>query len=252
MIGSDGVICFIAAQWHLHIKILLELNGCMTNTQNPMSSQSRIELYKEAMSIEHERAALQSKLDQLQSRLQQIQALLFTSGGNGSAPSAANVKVARGGTKPRAARGELKARILDALAAAGNEGIRVRDLAATIGSKASALHSWFQFARKTVPAIRKAGKGRYRLVGPLRAAAAAQPKAPKARAAKKSGGKQRGQVSVAIQSALQAAGNDGAKVADLAKTLGINPRNLYVWFATTGRKFKAIKKVSPGHYRLQS
>jgi transposase-like protein len=225
-----------------------------------MSSHSRIELYKEAMLIEQERAALQAKLDQLHTRLQHIQGSLFSAGNTAAAPAAGKAKAATAhaspsAAKPRAGRGELKGRILDALAAAGNEGIRVRDLAITIGSKPAALHSWFQFARKSIPSIRKAGKGRYRLVGSVSGKApAAKPEAAAkpARAAKKTSGKQRGQVSIAVQAALQAAGKEGAKISDLARTLDLNPRNLFVWFATTGKKFKAIKKVGPGHYRLQS
>ncbi len=232
----------------------------MVETFASMSSLSRIDLYKEAMAIEHERASLQAKIDQLQARLETIKASLF------SADSAEIVKSsAKGGSvsrqvaassKARAGRGELKQRIFEALAAAGNEGIRVRDLAVSIGAKPEALHSWFQFARKTIKAIRKAGKGRYRLVGPVPEApepqSAATPKAPTkaAKGAKKSTGKQRGYLTTAVQEALKAAGKDGVRVGDLAKTLNVNPRNLFVWFATTGKKFKAIKKISPGHYRL--
>lgn len=230
-----------------------------------MSSQSRIELYKEAMAIEHERAALQAKIDQLQARLENIKGSLFSGGGTAISPAAVKVKAAAAigrpasaGKKPRAGRGELKQRILEALAAAGSAGIRVRDLATSIGSKPEALHSWFQFARKNIKAIRKAGKGRYRLVGALPQAApateaTAKPKAAAkaTKGAKKSSGKQRGYLTVAIQDALKAAGKDGVSIGDMAKALGLNPRNLFVWFATTGKKFKAIKKVSPGHYRLQ-
>ena len=231
-----------------------------------MSSQSRINLYKEAMAIEHDRAALQSRLDQLHARLETIQGSLFSIGANTAAQASVKIKSgaaafrpASAGKKPRAGRGELKQRILDALAAAGNAGIRVRDLAVSIGSKPESLHSWFQFARKSIKAIRTAGTGRSRLVGALPVQAPAPADAAKsttiakpAKAARKSSGKQRGHLSVAVQDALKAAGKDGIRVRDLAKTLGINPRNLFVWFSTTGKKFKAIKKVAPGHYRLQS
>ena len=229
-----------------------------------MSSQSRIELYKEAMAIEHERAALQVKIDQLQARLENINRALFSAAGAMISPAVSKAKgvaaaghLASAGQKPRAGRGELKRRILDALAAAGNAGIRVRDLANSLGSKPGAIHSWFQFARKNIKAIRKAGKGRYRLVGAVPQAApapdaAATPKAaakaPKA--AKKSSGKPRGYLTTAVQEALKTAGKDGVRINELAKTLDVNPRNLFVWFATTGKKFKAIKKTGPGQYRL--
>jgi hypothetical protein len=53
-----------------------------------------------------------------------------------------------------------------------------------------------------------------------------------------------------VLKALEAAGDAGVKVADLAKTLKIKAANLHVWFATTGKKNPAIKKVGKGHYRL--
>lgn len=201
------------------------------------------------MSIEKERSVLLGQLDRLQARLERIKDALFSTGGSVSAPAA--TKAAAPPKKGRAERGELKQRILEALAAAGKDGMRVRDLAAAIGAKPAALHSWFQFARKRIPAIRKAGKGRYRLVGKLPEPTAAAPKAKPARAARKSKGNKRGHLSDTIQAALKAAGKDGIRVGDLAKTLGVNQRNLFVWFATTGKKFKAIKKSGPGHYHLQ-
>lgn len=224
-----------------------------------MSSPSRIDLFKEAMSIEKERAALQGKLDQVLARLERIKNALFSDSGVTAATPVAKKaapvagKAAPAVTPGRAPRGELKGRIFAALGAAGKAGMRVRDLAAELGAKPEALHSWFQFARKTIPAIRKAGKGRYRLVGPVPAAAPAAPTPAKAAPkALKSVGSKRGELSAGIQDALKAAGKDGARVGDLAKQFGMNPRNLFVWFSTTGKNFKDIKKVGPGHYRLAS
>lgn len=54
-----------------------------------------------------------------------------------------------------------------------------------------------------------------------------------------------------VLSALEAAGDAGVKVADLAEKLRVKGTNLHVWFGTTGKKNKAIKKVGKGHYRLQ-
>ena len=211
------------------------------------------------MTLERQRAALQGKLDQLHARLDHIKGALFSPHGSASAPGSVKVKAVAGKAAPavkkvRKERGALKQQILEALAAAGKDGIRVRDLAVAIGSKSAALHSWFQFARKSIRAIRKAGKGRYRLVGalPKTAAAAVKPKAAAkpARASRKSSGAPRGHLSDAVHAALLAAGKDGARIGDLAKTIGVNPRNLFVWFATTGKKFKTIKKIAPGHYCL--
>lgn len=54
-----------------------------------------------------------------------------------------------------------------------------------------------------------------------------------------------------VLSALEAAGDAGVKVADLAEKLRVKGTNLHVWFGTTGKKNKAIKKVGKGHYRLR-
>ena len=61
----------------------------------------------------------------------------------------------------------------------------------------------------------------------------------------------RGNLGTKVLSALEAAGDAGVKVADLAEKLRIKGTNLHVWFGTTGKKNKAIKKVGKGHYRLQ-
>src|SRR3954469_17340958 len=49
---------------------------------------------------------------------------------------------------------------------------------------------------------------------------------------------QRGELAARILEALESAGKQGAKVRDLASSLGVNPKNLFIWFATTGKKNK--------------
>jgi hypothetical protein len=61
----------------------------------------------------------------------------------------------------------------------------------------------------------------------------------------------RGNLGTKVLSALEAAGEAGVKVADLAQTLRVKGTNLHVWFGTTGKKNKSIKRVGKGHYRLQ-
>jgi hypothetical protein len=60
----------------------------------------------------------------------------------------------------------------------------------------------------------------------------------------------RGGLGNKIVAALEAAGEDGVKVVDLAQKLKVKAGNLHVWFATTGKKNAAIKKVGKGQYRL--
>ena len=61
----------------------------------------------------------------------------------------------------------------------------------------------------------------------------------------------RGGLGKKVLNALETAGDAGVKVAELAKTLKIKGPNIHVWFATTGKKNKAIKKVGKGHYQLK-
>ena len=61
----------------------------------------------------------------------------------------------------------------------------------------------------------------------------------------------RGNLGTKVLSALEAAGDAGVKVADLAEKIRVKGPNLHVWFGTTGKKNKGIKKVGKGHYRLQ-
>jgi hypothetical protein len=77
-------------------------------------------------------------------------------------------------------------------------------------------------------------------------------KGPKAKTTRKSTKRgPRGGIGAKVLSALEAAGDAGVKVADLAEKLRVKGTNLHVWFATTGKKNKAIKKVGKGQYRLQ-
>jgi transposase-like protein len=205
-----------------------------------MTTNSRIDLLKEAMSIEKERAALQAQLDRLQARMDTITQEMFSGAVVAPIASTANDSALRG----RSPRGSLKERVLGALAGAGSAGMRVKDLAATIASKPATLHSWFQFARKSIPAIRKTGPGRYRLAGPV---AAATP-VPKSGASK---GSKRGELAAAILDALKAAGSKGVSVSEMSRRFDVKPRNLFVWFSTTAKKYKGIEKIAPGLYCLK-
>jgi len=66
---------------------------------------------------------------------------------------------------------------------------------------------------------------------------------------KASSGK-RGAIKGFILDTLQAAGEAGVAVKDLASKLGVKPGNIHVWFATTGKTIKEIQKVGPGIFRL--
>ena len=39
---------------------------------------------------------------------------------------------------------------------------------------------------------------------------------------------------------------------DLAERLGAKYKNVYIWFATTGKKYPNIKRIAPATYQLKS
>jgi len=55
-----------------------------------------------------------------------------------------------------------------------------------------------------------------------------------------------------IVGTLKAAGQSGATVKDIAKKLGKSYGNISVWFHTTGKAVKEIKKVEPGKFAWAS
>ena len=61
----------------------------------------------------------------------------------------------------------------------------------------------------------------------------------------------RGGMGKKVLKALEGAGDAGIKVAELAKSLKVKGTSIHVWFATTGKKNKAIKKIGKGHYQLK-
>ena len=226
-----------------------------------MITNDRINLYKEAMSLEEKRALLQGELDGILSRLSEIKGELFDGDGY--------VRSSSGGVAPiertssgRSARGALKVQILRALTAAGSSGVKVKELAATLDVKAANIHSWFQTSGKRVTAIKKIGEARYRLEGALAESDLDAP-APKAvsRGTKKGGGRKRstrplsgrGELQSKIVAALKEAGPAGITVRDLATKLEVKKyKNLFIWFATTGKKNSAIKKIGPALYTIES
>jgi hypothetical protein len=60
------------------------------------------------------------------------------------------------------ARVGLKEKILTALRAAGDEGLKVPELSKKIGAKSSNVHVWFSSTGKKLPEIKKIGKGHFR------------------------------------------------------------------------------------------
>jgi hypothetical protein len=61
----------------------------------------------------------------------------------------------------------------------------------------------------------------------------------------------KGSLKVKVLALLEQAGKDGLHVVDIVKKLKVKDANLRVWFSTTGKKMKGLKKVSPGVYALR-
>lgn len=59
----------------------------------------------------------------------------------------------------------------------------------------------------------------------------------------------RGALKELILEALKGAGTKGISVRELSAKLGVKNQNVYVWFATTGKKL--TEKAEPGVYRLK-
>ena len=133
------------------------------------STNPRIERLKEMMSLEEKRVALQQQLDAVVERMTALKDELFSEAEvRPEAPKSAGRKAVNGtSARQTTQRGALKDRIMAALEAAGNAGVRVKDLAQAIGTKPVNVHSWFHSSMKRYPAIKKIEGGHYRLEGSL-------------------------------------------------------------------------------------
>lgn len=234
------------------------------------------------MSLEEKRIALQQQLDSLQEQMSELRDQLLSPNTataivrKTTAPAAAKKPSQRNGQGPRtgqvqrAGRGALKDRIVSALESAGTAGVRVKELAQELGTKPVNIHSWFHSAMKRYAAIRKISGGHYRLEGKIDSSSsatqgAAAPKQTRTRATstptlgkstragkKTAGPSKRGELSARILSEMDQAGARGINVRELAGKLGANYKNIYIWFATTGKKNPKIKKLGKAQYRLES
>jgi hypothetical protein len=225
-------------------------------------SNPRIERLKQMMSLEEKRVALQEELNQVVQQMTELKDALFSESAPAGTTSVTSAPAGRkaGRVAKSTPRGALKDRIVAALEAAGNGGVRVKELAVALGTKPVNVHSWFHSSMKRYPAIKKIEGGHYRLEGSFddkrskrgRAAGKAVSK-PATKATRTRGkGKQskRGELSARIMSELEAAGSSGITVREIADKLGANYKNIYIWFATTGKKNSSVKKIGPAQYKL--
>ena len=84
------------------------------------------------------------------------------------------------------------------------------------------------------------------------AAGSASKESPIAVPTKKRSTRRRGKLKERLLKALDAAGKEGLTVKDLAATLRAKPTSVSVWFYTTGKKIKGIKKVGKARFAYSS
>jgi hypothetical protein len=223
------------------------------------TSNSQIEHLKLMLSLEEKRAGLQQGLDALDSQLADLKRRLV-SGAPALAPKAAPVaKTPSKARKPaKAKHGALKDKIFALLEKAGAAGVKVLDVAKAVQTEPANIYAWFHAAVKRYPVIKKTGAAQYKLTSkqktPAASAApkaAAAPKAPKAKPAKAKGKtNKRGALQARILEALKSAGSGGTNIKALAAKFKMPYRNVQVWFATTGKKNPAVKKIGPATYQF--
>jgi hypothetical protein len=66
--------------------------------------------------------------------------------------------------------------------------------------------------------------------------------------AAKSGRSRRGKLKEGLLKKLHAAGKEGLTVKELAASLKAKPASVAIWFYTTGKKVKGIKKIGRAKY----
>jgi hypothetical protein len=74
--------------------------------------------------------------------------------------------------------------------------------------------------------------------------------APRAKSRRSSAKSKRGALKEAILAELKAAGSRGVSVKELSEKLGVKNQNLHVWFSTTGKSVKGLKKSGTGTWVL--
>jgi len=73
---------------------------------------------------------------------------------------------------------------------------------------------------------------------------------PKTKRASKGKRGKRGALKESVLAELKIAGKKGVSVKDLSSKLGIKNQNLHVWFSSTGKAIKGLKRTGPGRWTL--
>jgi hypothetical protein len=213
------------------------------------SASNSITALKEMIALEEKRITLQDQLNAIEQRVSALRSSVIAGRASTAASTTTLSATGAKGSPSGKGTGTYRDYIMAALESAGSVGLRVKDLAIALKTKPVNIHSWFHSNLKRIPSIVKVSGGHYRIAGGSRPANVT-PSAPKTR--KKRTGTKRGALTASILENLRAAGARGIKIADLADKLGANYKNIYIWFATTGKKHTGIKRIAPATFRLTS
>lgn len=224
------------------------------------SANPRIEALKELIALEEERATVQGELTAVEQRIAVLKISIFSGSPAASTSISASPSKAKAGrpsgSKNAGKGGTYRETIMAALEAAGEVGVRVKDLALSMKTKPVNIHSWFHSNLKKIPSIKKITGGHYCIIAGAKSESAEAIAAPAPKVARKAStvgkGTKRGALSASILEHLTAAGSAGMKISDLADKLGAKYKNVYIWFATTGKKNPGIKRIAPATYQLKS
>lgn len=212
--------------------------------------------FKQIARLLEQRETLQAKVAAIDTQLANF------ASGEPAAP--AKSKPGRSPARPtkvkRAARGAVKAAIIELIKGAGAAGITVKEIADRLGTKYNRVFTWFYNTGKTITEIKKVGPGKYAwgdtAARRIKSAPAPKPgkptsKAkPKARAvgSRKRSGKTPAVGKSTVIGLVQGAGGDGITVKEIAGKLGVDLQAVYRWFSATGKKVPGLKKVAPAKY----
>ncbi|MHB1306885.1 MAG: hypothetical protein ACYDC1_03315 [Limisphaerales bacterium] len=188
-------------------------------------SQLTVADLKQLGRLLEEREGLQAKIDALNSQLERF-------GGQVSAPAPTRVTAAKApaaaGKKP-----QISAEGLERIAAAQRR-------------------RWAK--QKSTPSKSTPAKPASTSAPALAPVTAVKPAlivtAKPAKPAKAKSGKP-GKLKEAIVALVKSSGKTGITVKEIAVKVGVNAQRIYVWFNSTGRKVKEIKKVGPAKYGWQ-
>ena len=243
--------------------VRLRPGGSVCSADMNLAQVTSADLKRIAKLLE-QKESLQAQITKIDTALSQFEVGQPGATAKVQAAKGTGAKASRSGTKAkRAARGAVKAAIMDLIQAAGESGVTVKDIAAKLGVSYNRVFTWFYNTGSKIKEIKKAGPGRYAWAGgaprAIRPAPAPRPTpkpkprptAPTKAVVKKAAPAKRGKPGVTkegIVELLKGAGAEGITVKDLAVKLGVNPQRLYVWFGATGKAVKEIKKVAPAKY----